>query len=62
MSITMDELHGNEKYYYMKKNYQQMQNQSVILEAGDFMLFGNDCLVLFMRIFIIIFLYTFRTY
>lgn len=47
MSITMDELHGNEKYYYMKKKLPTNAKSISHIEAGDFMLFGNDCLVLF---------------
>lgn len=58
MTITMDELHGNEKYYYMD---QTLPSQSQIvsrIEAGDFMLFGSDCLVLFYESFSTSYSYT----
>ena len=58
MSITMDELHGNEKYYYIQQKLPTNAKSISHIEAGDFMLFGNDCLVLFYESFSTSYSYT----
>lgn len=58
MTITMEELHGNEKYYYIDQKL-PAQTQSIShIEEGDFMLFGNDCLVVFYKSFLTSYSYT----
>lgn len=47
MTITMEELNGNEKYYYMESNLPQSAESVGTIHTGDLMLFGSDCLVLF---------------
>lgn len=51
ITITMDELNGNEKYYYFHQSL-PTQTQSVDhIKTGDIMLYGNNCLVLFYKDF-----------
>lgn len=47
LTITMNELNGNEKYYYFDNNLPSNQSKIGIINEGDIMLYGNDCLVLF---------------
>ncbi len=49
--FNMQELNGNEKYVYM--NYELSSNSSHIktIKAGDIMLYGNNCLVIFYKTF-----------
>lgn len=52
LSIEMDELNGNEKYYYFSDISFPTDSQRVgTINSGDLMLFGNDCLVLFYESF-----------
>ena len=41
LTITMNELNGNEKYTYFEDSFVGR------IEAGDIMLYGDDCLVIF---------------
>jgi hypothetical protein len=43
----MQELHGNEKYYYFKEKLPTEEIKPEDIKAGDVMLFGSDCLVVF---------------
>lgn len=47
MTIDMNELHGNEKYFYFDENLPTNPKVQVQINAGDLMIYGNDCLVLF---------------
>lgn len=47
MTVDMDELHGNEKYYYFSQGLPIATQQETPIDTGDIKLFGNDCLVLF---------------
>ena len=47
----MDELHGNEKYCYTGEGFGGEQYVPETIEAGDLMVFGSDCLVLFYETF-----------
>lgn len=47
MTVTMDELNGNEKYYYMDESLPTDPLRPGQIHAGDLMLYGSDCLVLF---------------
>lgn len=51
MTITMGELNGNEKYYYMNKGLPQLTETVSRIHTGDLMLYGSDCLVLFYKDF-----------
>lgn len=47
MTITMEELNGNEKYYYFSKSLPADARKQNTIHTGDIMLYGSDCLVLF---------------
>lgn len=47
MTITMEELHGNEKYFYLDNSLPTDSAVPDRIEAGDVMLFGDRCLVVF---------------
>ena len=48
---TMEELNGNEKYVYLDKTLPTNSYNPRKIEAGDVMLFGNNCLVIFYKSF-----------
>jgi len=47
LTISMKELNGNEKYYYLKNSLPQESSNVKTIKTGDFMLYGGNCLVLF---------------
>ena len=47
----MNELNGNEKYVYLSSPLPTSPNVPKIIEKGDIMLFGDDCLVIFYESF-----------
>lgn len=47
MTITMEELNNNEKYYYMEEPLPSAPQAAGSIHRGDLMLYGTDCLVLF---------------
>lgn len=47
LNITMNELNGNEKYYYFNSSLPSNSIKIDRINLGDLMLYGNDCLVLF---------------
>lgn len=47
MTIEMSELNGNEKFYYLPGKLPTNPEQPGQIRAGDIMLYGEDCLVLF---------------
>jgi hypothetical protein len=51
MTMTMRELNENEKYYNM--SYKLPANSQLMgsINAGDLMLYGSDCLVIFYKSF-----------
>ena len=51
VSYKMNELNGNEKYKYL--NYNLPTNEKAVkkIKAGDIMLYGSDCLVIFYKSF-----------
>ena len=51
MTLTMSELNGNEKYNYMGEALPVQSSRPGQIQAGDLMLYGSDCLVLFYRSF-----------
>lgn len=51
MTITMAELNGNEKYYYLNDNLPKNASSPGTIHAGDIMLYGSSCVVLFYKTF-----------
>ena len=47
----MNELKGNEIYYYFDQDLPTSSYQSHNIETGDVMLFGSSCLVIFYESF-----------
>jgi len=47
MTITMNELNGNEKYYNLPDNLPTSPDRPSAINAGDLMLYGQNCIVLF---------------
>ena len=58
MTVNMSELNGNEKYYYMPDSLSMRSETPGQIQAGDLMLFGSDCLVLFYGTFSTSYSYT----
>ena len=50
-TFLMEELNGNEKYHYMNRSLPTNSKRPGTIKAGDLMLYGNDCLVLFYETF-----------
>lgn len=51
LTLDMNELNGNEKYYYLDTELPADPYQPRQINAGDLMLYGNNCLVLFYESF-----------
>jgi len=49
--ITMNELNGNEKYIYLDNTLPTNSFNPKHINAGDVMLYGNNCLVIFYKSF-----------
>jgi len=49
LTINMSELNGNEKYYYLLNNLPTNAAPGGSIQAGDLMLYENNCLVLFYK-------------
>ena len=58
LSITMDELNGNEKYYYFSDSFPTEAERVSEIHAGDLKLYGSSCLVLFYESFSTSYSYT----
>lgn len=58
LEITMDELNGNEKYYYMNTSLPTDSKRVGKIKTGDIMLYGSDCLVIFYEDFTTPYSYT----
>lgn len=56
--FNMNELNGNEKYIYLDYTFKTNSYNPKHIEAGDIMLYGNDCLVVFYKSFDTTFDYT----
>ncbi|MDX1258812.1 cyclophilin-like fold protein [Exiguobacterium sp. K1] len=46
-TIQMDDLHQNEKYHYFDKSFPTQPQPIQTIEAGDVLLYQNNCLVIF---------------
>lgn len=51
LEVEMTELNGNEKYFYLDKNLPSDSVNVKQIHAGDLMLFGNNCVVIFYKNF-----------
>ena len=49
--FNMSELNGNEKYIYLDTTFTTNSYNPKHIEAGDIMLYGNNCLVVFYKSF-----------
>lgn len=58
LTVTMDELNGNEKYYDLPEGLPTDPERPGAIQAGDLMLYGSDCLVLFYESFASSYSYT----
>lgn len=58
LTLRMDELNGNEKYAYLDRALPAEPSAPGTIRAGDLMLYGQECLVLFYRTFSSSYLYT----
>ena len=47
LSINMNDLNGNEKYYYFTSILPNKPNNPGKIDSGDIMLYGDNCLVIF---------------
>ncbi len=54
----MSELNGNEKYYYLPDSLPRNSSAPSRINAGDIMLYGNDCIVIFYESFSTSYSYT----
>ena len=50
-TLTMDELNGNEKYHYLNSPLPSEPQRVGTIHAGDIMLYGSDCIMLFYQTF-----------
>lgn len=51
ITVNMNELNGNEKYYYLSENLPVSTHYMGTINSGDIMLYGSNCLVLFYKTF-----------
>ncbi|ORX76764.1 hypothetical protein BCR32DRAFT_329203 [Anaeromyces robustus] len=51
LTITMNELNGNEKYYNFKERFPTKSQRMSKIYEGEIMLYQNNCLVLFYETF-----------
>ena len=51
LHVDMDELNGNELYHYLLSPLPSSPERIGHVEAGDIMLFGNNCVVIFYQSF-----------
>lgn len=58
MIITMSDLHENEKYYNLSKKFPALSENVSMVNKGDIMLFGDNCLVIFYKSFSTYYKYT----
>ncbi len=58
LTLNMDELNGNEKFYFFSESLPAASQRVGNIKAGDLMLYGVDCLVLFYESFATSYSYT----
>lgn len=47
LTLDMNELNGNEKYYYLPDSLPTNSSRPSMINTGDIMLYGSSCLVIF---------------
>lgn len=58
LSLDMSEMNGNEKFYFFSDSLPVDSQLPTQVHAGDLMLYGSDCLVLFYKTFTTSYRYT----
>lgn len=58
LTLKMSELNGNEKYYYLDERLPSNPKKVGSITAGDVMLYGDDCVVIFYKSFSTSYKYT----
>lgn len=58
LDLDMSELNGNEKYFNLDKTLKTNPSKTKKINAGDVMLYGDNCLVIFYKSFDTTFSYT----
>lgn len=58
LTLNMDELNGNEKFYFFSEKLPTNSGRVENIKSGDLMLYGSDCLVLFYKNFSTSYSYT----
>lgn len=58
LALDMSELNGNEKYCYLSESLPTNSSRPSGIHAGDIMLYGSDCLVIFYENFSTSYSYT----
>lgn len=58
MTVTMNEMNGNEKYHYLSENLPTNNYRPGTINNGDLMLYGSNCLVIFYETFASSYSYT----
>ena len=51
LEVDMNELNGNEKYFYLDSDLPSNSEHVGKIHAGDLMLFGSNCVVIFYKDF-----------
>ncbi len=51
LEVVMNELNGNEKYFYLDRDLPNAPTSVRQIHAGDLMLFGSNCVVIFYKDF-----------
>jgi len=58
LTVNMSELNGNEKYYYLDQSLPTQPSNPGTINAGDIMLYGSSCIVVFYKTFSTSYSYT----
>ena len=58
LTLDMNELNGNEKYCYLSQSLPSRPEKIGKIQAGDIMLYGDNCLVIFYKSFSTSYRYT----
>ena len=58
LSLPMQELNGNEKFYYFDKTLNSNPSEIGEIKKGDILLYGNNCLIIFYKDFTTHYSYT----
>lgn len=58
LTLEMSELNGNEKYYYLPDSLPRNSSRPSAINAGDIMLYGDNCIVIFYESFSTSYSYT----